>query len=155
MPPPLKGLRVLDLTRVLAGPYASMLLADLGADVIKVERPLTGDDTRAWYAPSVRDRTAFSSRADRPSRPPHPILRRNPPSAPTLPKSTAPSSSSTDWSILPPESAYYLAVNRNKRSITLDLKKGRAVVEELVRRADVLVEKWARPISYPAPFHDR
>lgn len=81
-----------------------------GADVIKVERPLTGDDTRAW----------------------------NPPSAPLLEKTP----SHPEWASLPPESAYYLGVNRNKRSITLDLKKGRAVIHELVRQADVLVENY-------------
>jgi formyl-CoA transferase len=95
---PLEGVRVLDLTRVLAGPYCTMMLGDLGADVIKVERPGAGDDVRAW----------------------------GPPFAPGG------------------ESAYFLCVNRNKRSITVDLKApgGRDLIRELARRADVLVENF-------------
>src|SRR5215212_1075234 len=91
---PLSGLLVADFSRVLAGPYATMLLADLGADVIKVEAPV-GDDTRAW-TPPTRDRV----------------------------------------------STYYLAVNRNKRSVTLDLKDDIDVVlaRELAGRADVMIE---------------
>ncbi|WP_427892688.1 CaiB/BaiF CoA transferase family protein [Kribbella sp. GL6] len=93
---PLSGLLVADFSRILAGPYATMLLADLGADVIKVEAP-GGDDTRSWQPP-VRDGV----------------------------------------------STYYLAVNRNKRSIALDLKNAEdlAVAHELARRADVLVENF-------------
>ncbi|KAG8930121.1 hypothetical protein FRC02_004605 [Tulasnella sp. 418] len=110
IPPPLQGVRILDLTRVLAGPTATMLLADLGADVIKVEEVSRGDDTRSW----------------------------NPPSAPLkedAPKGTA---------HLPPESAYFLAVNRNKRSITVNFKKpeGLKILHELIRKADVLVENY-------------
>lgn len=95
---PLEGVRVLDLTRVLAGPYCTMMLGDLGADVIKVERPGAGDDVRAW----------------------------GPPFAPGG------------------ESAYFLFVNRNKRSITVDLKhpRGRDLVRDLARRADALVENF-------------
>jgi formyl-CoA transferase len=98
---PLAGIRVLDLSRVLAGPYCSMVLGDLGADVIKVERPGTGDDTRAW----------------------------GPPWAGT-------------------ESAYYLSTNRNKRSLTLDLKAPEAqqIVRDLAARSDVVVENF-RPGS--------
>jgi crotonobetainyl-CoA:carnitine CoA-transferase CaiB-like acyl-CoA transferase len=93
---PLSGLLVADFSRILAGPYATMLLADLGADVIKVEAP-AGDDTRSWQPP-VRDGI----------------------------------------------STYYLAVNRNKRSIALDLKDSAdlAAAQELARRADVLVENF-------------
>lgn len=92
----LTNLRVLDLTRVLVGPYATMVLADLGADVVKVELPGVGDDSRAY--------------------PPH----------------------------VEGESAYFMSLNRNKRSLTLDLKNGRgkALLLELVRRADVLVENF-------------
>jgi crotonobetainyl-CoA:carnitine CoA-transferase CaiB-like acyl-CoA transferase len=94
---PLSGLIVADFSRVLAGPYASMLLGDLGADVIKVERPGTGDDTRAW-GPPWRDG----------------------------------------------ESTYYLALNRNKRSVALDLtdEDDRELARELGRRADVLLESF-------------
>ncbi|TFK40685.1 CAIB/BAIF family enzyme [Crucibulum laeve] len=108
--PPLKGIKILDLTRVLAGPTATMLLADLGADVIKVEEVTRGDDTRSWL----------------------------PPSAPTV--STAPSASAH----LPPESAYFLAVNRNKRSVTVNFKtpEGLEIVKKLVERADILVENF-------------
>src|ERR1700760_234029 len=94
--PPLDGLLVADFSRILAGPYATMLLADLGAQVIKVESP-GGDDTRTWMPP-VRDGV----------------------------------------------STYYLGVNRNKRSIALDLKNTEdlAAAQELARRADVMIENF-------------
>jgi crotonobetainyl-CoA:carnitine CoA-transferase CaiB-like acyl-CoA transferase len=93
---PLSGLLVADFSRILAGPYASMLLADLGAEVVKVESP-GGDDTRTWMPP-VRDG----------------------------------------------EATYYLAVNRNKRSIALDLKDDgdAALARELAGRADILLENF-------------
>ncbi|ETW82040.1 hypothetical protein HETIRDRAFT_427231 [Heterobasidion irregulare TC 32-1] len=110
MPPPLRGTRVLDLTRVLAGPTATMLLADLGADVIKVEEVTRGDDTRSW----------------------------NPPSAPLSPDAP------TESSHLPPESAYFLAANRNKRSITVNFKapEGLDIIRKLIAQSDVLVENY-------------
>jgi crotonobetainyl-CoA:carnitine CoA-transferase CaiB-like acyl-CoA transferase len=94
MPPALDGLKVLDLTRVLAGPFCTMLLGDMGADVVKIEEPALGDDTRGW-APFV-----------------------------------------SGWS------SYFLSVNRNKRSLALDLKSpdGAAVFARLLQEADVLVE---------------
>src|SRR5438874_2221517 len=94
---PLEGLTVLDLTRVLSGPYCTMLLADMGARVIKIEQPGKGDDTRGWGPP-----------------------------------------------FLDHESAYFLSVNRNKESMTLDFKhpEGRAVLDRLLARCDVLVENF-------------
>jgi len=94
---PLTGLRILDLSRVLAGPFRTMILGDLGAEVIKVEVPRQGDDTRQWGPP-------FIGR----------------------------------------ESAYFLSVNRNKKSITLNLKnnKGRQVVLELAKLSDVVIENF-------------
>jgi crotonobetainyl-CoA:carnitine CoA-transferase CaiB-like acyl-CoA transferase len=94
---PLDGITVLDLTRVLSGPYCTMLLADMGARVIKLEQPGKGDDTRAWGPPFLEG-----------------------------------------------ESAYFLSINRNKESVTLDFKhpEGRAVLEQLIARADVLVENF-------------
>ncbi|MFO1414988.1 MAG: CaiB/BaiF CoA-transferase family protein [Burkholderiales bacterium] len=104
MPGPLSHLTVLDLSRVLAGPWCTQLLADLGATVIKIERPGTGDDTRAWGPPYLRD-------AD-----------------------------GRDTS----EAAYYLACNRGKRSVALDFTtpEGRAIVTDLARTSDVLVENF-------------
>ncbi|KAK4049854.1 hypothetical protein OIV83_003910 [Microbotryomycetes sp. JL201] len=125
MPPPLRGVKVLDLTRVLAGPYATMMLSDLGADVIKVEHPTRGDDTRAWNPPSapLLDRTAPNESSSEPGQP---QLRQQ------------------DWSKLPPESAYFLQANRGKRSMTLDLKHpdGLQLVRDLIKQADVLVENY-------------
>ena len=94
---PLSHLRVLDLSRHLAGPTCGMLLGDLGADVIKVERPGTGDETRKWGPPFIGG-----------------------------------------------ESAYFLCCNRNKRSITLDLKstEGQGVARSLAERCDVLIENF-------------
>jgi crotonobetainyl-CoA:carnitine CoA-transferase CaiB-like acyl-CoA transferase len=94
---PLDGITVLDLTRVLSGPYCTMLLADMGARVIKIEQPKKGDDTRAWGPP-----------------------------------------------FLDGESAYFLSINRNKESVTLDFKHpgGRAVLDRLLERADVVVENF-------------
>jgi crotonobetainyl-CoA:carnitine CoA-transferase CaiB-like acyl-CoA transferase len=103
---PLAGIRVVDLSTVLAGPYATMVLADLGADVVKVEPP-DGDATRGWGPPWVGDSSAGTRTA-----------------------------------------AYYLAVNRNKRSVRLDLKAdgGADVLRRLLAGADVLVENF-RPGS--------
>jgi len=99
---PLAGIRVVDCSTVLAGPYATMLLGDLGADVVKVEPP-DGDATRGWGPPWVGDEADGSRTA-----------------------------------------AYYLAVNRNKRSIRLDLRQdaGRAILRRLIGGADVLVENF-------------
>src|SRR5215210_3060985 len=98
---PLEGVKVLDLSRVLAGPYATMVLGDLGADVIKVEHPERGDDTRHWGPP-------FAGGEER------------------------------------GESAYFLSVNRNKRSIGVDLKDQRGLeqVRALTAGADVVIENW-------------
>ncbi len=95
--PPLEGVFVLDLSRILAGPYASMCLGDMGAEVVKVENPDGGDDTRRFGPPFVGG-----------------------------------------------EAVYYLAVNRNKRSIAIDLKHpdGKALLWKLVDRADVLLENF-------------
>jgi crotonobetainyl-CoA:carnitine CoA-transferase CaiB-like acyl-CoA transferase len=95
--PPLDGITVLDLTRVLSGPYCTMLLADMGARVIKLEQPGKGDDTRAWGPPFLEG-----------------------------------------------ESAYFLSINRNKESVTLDFKQpeGRAVLDRLIAKSDVLVENF-------------
>ena len=95
--PPLDGLLVVDLTRVLSGPYCTMLLADMGARVIKIEQPGRGDDTRGWGPPFVGE-----------------------------------------------ESAYFLSINRNKESLTLDLKQPEAkrILEQLLDRADVVVENF-------------
>jgi crotonobetainyl-CoA:carnitine CoA-transferase CaiB-like acyl-CoA transferase len=94
---PLTGTTVLDLTRVLSGPYCTMMLADLGARVIKIEQPRGGDDTRHWGPP-----------------------------------------------FLGTESAYFLSINRNKESVTLDFKhaRGRALLDELIAMSDVVVENF-------------
>lgn len=124
IPPPLAGLRVVDLTRVLAGPYCTMLLADLGADVIKVENPIAGDDTRSWSPPNA------------------PLLHTKDLQHQILQKLS--DRKRKYWDSLPAESAYFLSVNRNKRSITIDLKssQGKQIVEELIRSADVVVENY-------------
>ncbi|PWN38339.1 CAIB BAIF family enzyme [Meira miltonrushii] len=124
IPPPLAGLRIVDLTRVLAGPYCTMLLADLGADVIKVENPVSGDDTRSWSPPNA------------------PLLQTKDLSKEIL--QTLSERKKKYWDSLPAESAYFLSVNRNKRSITVDLKKpeGKKIVEELIKSADVVVENY-------------
>jgi crotonobetainyl-CoA:carnitine CoA-transferase CaiB-like acyl-CoA transferase len=96
---PLKGLRVVDLTRVLAGPTCTQMLGDLGAEIIKIERPEAGDDTRGFappYVPGTR------------------------------------------------ESAYFVGVNRNKQSVTIDIARpeGQAIVHRLLEGADILVENF-------------
>ncbi|MBT3239018.1 MAG: CoA transferase [Rhodospirillaceae bacterium] len=101
---PLHGLRILDLTRILAGPTATQVLGDLGADVIKVERPGAGDDTRKWGPPYATDAQGADTT----------------------------------------ESAYYLAANRNKRSVAIDIAHpdGQALVRRLLGKCDILVENF-------------
>lgn len=93
----LDGIRVVDLTRVLTGPFCAMMLGDMGADIIKIERPGSGDDTRQWGPPFLED-----------------------------------------------ESAYFLSINRNKRSLTLNLKseEGKQVLWDLIDGADVILENF-------------
>ena len=104
MPGPLSHLTVLDLSRVLAGPWCTQLLADLGATVIKIERPGAGDDTRGWGPPYLKD------------------------------------AAGDDTS----EAAYYLCCNRGKLSVAVDFttQEGQAIVRDLARQADVLVENY-------------
>ncbi len=96
--PPLKGVRVIDLTRIIAGPYCTMVMGDLGAEIIKIEQPKIGDETRAWGPPWVEDTV----------------------------------------------SAYFVAINRNKKSLTLNFKhpKGIEIFRDLVKHADVLIENF-------------
>jgi len=104
MPRPLSHIRVLDLSRVLAGPWASQNLADLGAEVIKIERPGSGDDTRSWGPPFLKDKEGKDTR----------------------------------------EAAYFLSVNRGKKSVTLDISKpeGQRIARALAAKSDVLIENY-------------
>ena len=101
---PLSHVRVLDLSRILAAPWAGQILADLGAEVIKVERPGAGDDTRSWGPPFLKDASGQDTR----------------------------------------EAAYYLAVNRGKRSITVSLEKpaGQQIVRDLAMQCDIVLENY-------------
>src|ERR1700693_2318709 len=101
---PLSHIRGLDLTRVLAGPWATQNLADLGAEVIKVERPGQGDDTRSWGPPFLKDRDGRDTR----------------------------------------DAAYYIACNRGKKSLTLDIAspEGRSIARSLAMKCDVVVENF-------------
>ena len=95
--PPLQGIRVLDLTRIIAGPYCAMVLGDLGAEIIKIEQPKIGDESRAWGPPWVKE-----------------------------------------------VSAYFISINRNKKSLTLNLKhpQGIEIFKSLVKTADVVLENF-------------
>jgi len=94
---PLESIIILDLSRALAGPYCSMMLADMGAEIIKIEMPGRGDDSRSWGPPFVEG-----------------------------------------------ESAYFMSVNRNKKSITLNLKseKSKEIIEKLIKKADIIIENF-------------
>ena len=101
---PLSHIRVLDLSRIMAGPWAGQILADLGADVVKVERPGAGDDTRGWGPPFLKDKSGRDTR----------------------------------------DAGYFLAVNRGKRSIAVDLAdaEGQRIVRALAARADIVLENF-------------
>ena len=104
MPRPLSHIRILDMTRVLAGPWASQNLADLGAEVIKVERPERGDDTRTWGPPWLKDSAGRETG----------------------------------------EAAYFLSVNRGKKSVAIDIStaRGQELTRALAARCDVLMENY-------------
>ncbi|XP_053677467.1 succinate--hydroxymethylglutarate CoA-transferase [Anopheles nili] len=94
---PLEGIKILDLTRIVAGPYCTMVLGDLGAEVYKIERPFAGDESRKWGPPFMRNST---------------------------------------------DSVYFMAANRNKKSVCVNLKTGREIIYELAKKCDVLVENY-------------
>ena len=97
MPGPLEGIRVIDLSHIVVGPFCSMILGDMGAEIIKIEMPNSGDGTRMWGPPFAGG-----------------------------------------------ESAYFFSLNRNKKSLTLNLKtdKGKEILRELIAKADVLIENF-------------
>jgi len=107
MPKPLDGVKVLDMTRVLAGPYCTMMLGDMGAAVVKLERPEAGDDTRGYGPPFVNG-----------------------------------------------ESAYFMSINRSKRSLTLNLKHPEALktLQQIIETADVLVENFRPDHAFHFPL---
>src|SRR5882672_8657443 len=115
MPRPLEHIRVLDLTRVLAGPWASQNLADLGAEVIKVERPGKGDDTRSWGPPFLKDRQGNETR----------------------------------------DAAYYLACNRGKKSLTLDIARYGLDYATLAKDNPPLVYCSITGFGQSGPYRDR
>ena len=94
---PLEGIRVVDLTRILAGPYCTMMLGDMGAEIIKIENPDGGDDTRSWGPPFLNG-----------------------------------------------VSTYFISINRNKKSLTLNLKdeRGKELLRDLIRKSDIMVENF-------------
>jgi crotonobetainyl-CoA:carnitine CoA-transferase CaiB-like acyl-CoA transferase len=100
----LAGIRVLDLSRVLAGPYCTQMLGDLGAEIIKIEKPTAGDDTRTWGPPFLKDARGNDTQ----------------------------------------ESAYYLSINRNKKSVAVDVSKeeGQKIIHELLKTSDILIENF-------------
>ena len=111
LPSPLEGIKILDMTRILAGPFATMIMADLGAEVVKVEAPGTGDDTRTWGPP-------FLGQGEH------------------------------------RESCYFLSVNRNKKSICVNMKtnEGRRILQKLASQSDVLIENYV-PGKYASKSH--
>lgn len=100
----LSGLKVLDLSRVLAGPYCTQMLGDLGAEILKIEKPGSGDDTRFWGPPFLKDKHGNDTQ----------------------------------------ESAYYLSINRNKKSVAVDIKTkdGQDILHGLLSKCDVLIENF-------------
>lgn len=100
----LSNIRVLDLSRVLAGPYCTQMLGDLGAEIIKIEKPFAGDDTRLWGPPFLKDQNG---------------------------NDTA-------------ESAYYLSINRNKKSVAIDMKspEGQKLIKSLIAQSDIVIENF-------------
>lgn len=100
----LQTLRVLDLSRVLAGPYCTQMLGDLGAEIIKIEKPGAGDDTRLWGPPFLKDANGNDTH----------------------------------------ESAYYLSINRNKKSVAVDIKtkEGQQIIKQLLESSDILIENF-------------
>ena len=100
----LQNIRVLDLSRVLAGPYCTQILGDLGAEIIKIEKPGAGDDTRLWGPPFLKDRNGSDTN----------------------------------------ESAYYLSINRNKKSVAVDIKteEGQQIIHQLLQTSDILIENF-------------
>ncbi len=100
----LQSIRVLDLSRVLAGPYCTQMLGDLGAEIIKIEKPGAGDDTRLWGPPFLKDKNGNDTT----------------------------------------ESAYYLSINRNKKSVAIDIRtdEGQKIIHQLLEQSDILIENF-------------